>query len=605
MRNTNGLEFDPYDYYKGILKQEVNDKSTELIENVTKNANIDLELNKKLAKETQELEKKIAENNSKKNISNVIGTILIVLGIVGIIAAIYGVYKLYLHDRELSSVLALVIGLIVAIVCFVLYFAVLRKNVNKFNNILSKLNKEYNNKKNEAWQTLSTLRNNLNFKQYVDFVNSLNTTIKLDYEVDRKKVLILTKAYNLNFDFGDYESILDIYSGTIDSNPFVRVLLKKEEMRNTTYTGTRVVTWTERVRDSKGHTRTVTRSQTLVANYTAPAPYYQTYSLIIYGNGAAPKLTFSRYPSGLPLDHDEKDVEKLVKKRTADLEELTEKAIKEGKTFTTLANNDFDALFYAIDRNNETEFRLLFTPLAQQNMVELITATDTYGDDFTFIKRNKLNFVSSNHANSEITFNYNKYLNYYDYELLKKDYINDLNSSFYSLYFDLAPILAIPLYQMNEAPLIDEDNYKQQITLQEAEAFVNHMNLDLFRHKATATDQILKLKRINNYNNTDTFNVTSHSFSKFKRTTLVAVPCQNGRIYNVPVDWYEYNPLIAESKVAISQIKEANKTGENIEIKNIKQRYHNFASCYLNNEDCNEEFANLFAKYVDLTYNKI
>ena len=53
--------------------------------------------------------------------------------------------------------------------------------------------------------------------------------------------------------------------------------------------------------------------------------------------------------------------------------------------FTEMGNAKFDALFGAVDRNNEVEFRVLFTPLAQKNMLDLLTDKNHYGDDFYFL----------------------------------------------------------------------------------------------------------------------------------------------------------------------------------------------------------------------------
>ena len=43
MKND-ALEFDPYDYYKKELKGKVSERAKELIENLTKKANIDTEI---------------------------------------------------------------------------------------------------------------------------------------------------------------------------------------------------------------------------------------------------------------------------------------------------------------------------------------------------------------------------------------------------------------------------------------------------------------------------------------------------------------------------------------------------------------------------------
>ena len=168
------------------------------------------------------------------------------------------------------------------------------------------------------------------------------------------------------------------------------------------YTGSRVVTWTETVTDSQGHRRTVTQSQTLTASLSKPYPEYNDYTELIYGNEAAPDLSFSRGPSGAS-NMNEKQIERAVKKGEKKLRKKAQADMTDDDpttNFTQMANSEFDVLFGAIDRDNEVQFRLLFTPLAQQNMTALVKAKEPFGDDFSFIKRGMLNYISSTHSQS-------------------------------------------------------------------------------------------------------------------------------------------------------------------------------------------------------------
>ena len=51
-------------------------------------------------------------------------------------------------------------------------------------------------------------------------------------------------------------------------------------------------------------------------------------------------------------------------------EKKTDKAIKGNGDFMSMSNTDFEVLFDALDRTHEVQFRTLFTPLAQNNMVD-------------------------------------------------------------------------------------------------------------------------------------------------------------------------------------------------------------------------------------------
>lgn len=108
---------------------------------------------------------------------------------------------------------------------------------------------------------------------------------------------MLEKVYQYSESLSENECIVDVQSGSIHGNPFIRLNVKRMDKVNQTYTGSRVVTYTETYRDSDGdlHTRTVT--ETLIGHYTAPRPSYGVNSYLIYGNTAAPDLTFTRTPN--------------------------------------------------------------------------------------------------------------------------------------------------------------------------------------------------------------------------------------------------------------------------------------------------------------------
>ena len=601
-----GLEFDPIDYYQKDLKSRVKDKTTNLLDTLVKENKVDIQKNKTLSKEIYALQAKIDESEKSRNIFNVIRIILIILAVVGGIFCLFGLFTLFNDGYSLFGILSTILGGAVLIVSLLIIFLVINKKHKEESKKLTKLKAKQAKLKSEAYATVAPLINSFNFKHFVNLINGLDTVLSVDEELDQYKLFKLRKLYNEKFIFGENESILDIYSGNIDKNPYVRVLVTNQKMYNHDYTGTRTVTWRETYHDSEGHLRTRTESETLIAHYSAPAPRYSTSSYIIYGNGAAPKLRFTRGPSGLNLDHDDKDVEKLVKKRSKEIEDRQEDAIKDGKTFTPLANLEFESLFYALDRNNETEYRLLFTPLAQQNMVELITAKEPYGDDFYFIKENKVNYIFSNHASRSIRFPYTDFYTYFDYEKLYSDFVSVMCSEFESLYFAAAPLLAIPLYQMDEAPLFEDKSEKEILTEYEAEVFANSMNKDLFRPEEAVTEQILKVRRTQSLKNSDLFEVTSHAFSSTQMVTYVPVVCRNGRVYDVPVYWYQYDPVSKTSNIAICKIKEQKeKTQKDGKFNYNIYRHNNFGGCYLDNDLLNESNEDTFVSKIENTYNLI
>lgn len=605
MKKTS-LEFDPYDYYQKMLKDDFADKSAKLFDGLANQAKVNVSDNGRLVKQINNYQKKIDEASSKKNLFKGLSIFLYVVIVFAVLCAIFGALLMFGgNNYTLTPILLFSLGIVFTIVPIFIIIFVTNKKVKAVSKIEENLKAKQAKLINEAFLQIVPLTSKFNFKLFINLVNSLDSVVTIDEELDQLKLYKLVNFYNEKFKFENNESIVDIYSGNIDDNPYVRILLNQQKMFDKLYTGTRIVTWTEHYRDANGRLCSRTCSDTLVAHFSAPAPNYSTFSYVVYGNGAAPNLKFSRRPSGLKIDYDEKDVEKLVESRSKDIEKLAEKAIKDGKNFTALANDKFDSLFYALDRDNETEFRLLFTPLAQQNMVELITAKEPYGDDFAFVKDRKINYIFSRHASNSISFPYECFKKYYDYAKLKNDFISLMKSEFQSLYFAIAPLLAIPLYQMNESPLEDIDD-KKVITNYEAEAFVNSINPSIFKENTANTKQILKVSRQKHINDTDIFSVRSNAFKTIKRVELIPTMCRNGRMYNVPVEWYEYVPVSKITKIAISKV-----TNENSNLNNGNNsqfnlyRYHNFAAYFLGENDMNEKEESEFVRNIKNTYNII
>ena len=64
-----------------------------------------------------------------------------------------------------------------------------------------------------------------------------------------------------------------------------------------------------------------------------------------------------------------------------------------------MANRAFEVLFHAVDRDHPIQFRLLFTPLAQEQTVKLLRDREIgYGDDFAFRKSRMMNRSASEKA---------------------------------------------------------------------------------------------------------------------------------------------------------------------------------------------------------------
>lgn len=598
------LSFDPIDFYKGPLKAEYDKNAAEFLNALVRVANIDEAANRKIVAEINRLKKKIEDTQKTLVGFKFLLALCIFLLVAGVVMAIVGIC---LDLEILTKILLIAIGAVVAIGMILLIFLVINKKIKNLNSIFEKHQAAYYQALNQGIAMLNPFRQLLTYKDFIRLVNRTTDVIKLDEELKPQKLLMLHSLYNYNYRYNQNVSVCSVQSGDISSNPFIRVKLFATEMVNFTYVGRRTVTWAETYH-SNGRTYTRTVSQTLTATVVKPVPKYYFDSAVIYGNEAAPDLSFTRRPSGVETDSTEKQIDNLVKKGEKQLEKLTEKATKQGREFQALANSEFDVLFGALNRDNEVQYRLLFTPLAQQNMVEIITSKEPYGDDFYFKKDKKLNIVSTLHGKDMFDYDPSIFNQYYDYDLLKKDFLIYLKNLFGSLYFDLAPILAIPLYQTTDAGLYNPGEILNHVSTLEAESFVNEMAkvADLvFRPQEAAEKLILKVNYQNSVGETDIFDVVAYSYQKIPNVTVVPVMANNGRLYDVAVNWFDFIPVNKTSRVGIRQFDlrdDATLVRDDSQGNEVLQssiRNKNFVGFYIEEgKEYTQQDDNYFVKYI-------
>ena len=212
--------------------------------------------------------------------------------------------------------------------------------------------------------------------------------------------------------------------------------------------------------------------------------------------------------------------------------------------FTALANKEFESLFNALDRNNEAQFRLLFTPIAQQSMIDLLRSKEPFGDDFVFLKRNNLNYIKSAHSQTTLYLEDFARYNTYDYEVAKATFIQDAEDYFKGIYFDLAPLMCIPLYQQHMSQeYIYEDQYYGNVTSYETEAIANRYNEKVFAPKDAVTHCILKSEFRKKKGKGDKVNIHAYAYRAENRTTIITKMGADGRNHQIPVHWIEYIPV--------------------------------------------------------------
>jgi len=362
--------------------------------------------------------------------------------------------------------------------------------------------------------------------------------IEMDRIFDVKKYELMREKYGLWDNEDEDSSTLDLQSGSILGNPFVVFKDLKREIVQHRYEGTLVITYSV---GSGKNRRTVT--QTLRAHVDKPKPEYSKETYLVYASEAADKLSFSRTPSQIN-GMDEKEIAKYVRKHEGDLQKMAEKATKKGRDFAPLGNSEFELFFGGLDRDNEVEYRLLFTPLGQKSMLQLLKSKVGFGDDFSFTKIKGINVIQSAHSQGTALFVNPDDFKGFDYEKINNFFVTYNDAYFKALFFDFAPLLAIPLYQQYKShEYIYKNNVGSNFNCFEHEVVANRFNPMRFAHKDTKTDVILKTTCQSKVQNQDVVGVTAHSYDTINRTEIVMVMGGDGRLHGVPVHWVEYIPL--------------------------------------------------------------
>lgn len=406
--------------------------------------------------------------------------------------------------------------------------------------------------KKAAWEQMKPLNDLYTWNVTTDLIEKTVPRLQFDPYFSAQRLEDLRRLFGWDDSFNDGRSILFALSGAINGNPFVFGEFMEMEWRTKTYTGSITISWTEREQGVDGKYHTVRKYQTLTASVTKPIPVHLKRKVLIYGNDAAPNLVFSRTPSDLSGKEDGIITSLRKKHGIRKLQKLAEKMDTD---YTLTENQDFELLFHATDRDNEVEFRLLFTVLAQAQMLQLLQDRETgFGDDFTFLKRKKVNILFSDHLDkTPINTDPRTFMDY-DFDRAAQNFLSFNESYFKNIYFSLAPLLAIPLYQQTRTY---EEIYRDILTTPssfwEHEAVANFHGAEYFRHADCITESILKTRLLERTNDGSRVAVTAYGFRGVKRVDHVTVFGGDGRFHSVPVHWVEYLPVNRTSEMRLSE----------------------------------------------------
>lgn len=411
-------------------------------------------------------------------------------------------------------------------------------------------------KKQQAFQQVEPLLNRLSWQKVKEIIQQVVPLLSFDrfFSTDRYNELVNDFGTIDDMD-SDNLSVTAIESGSIEGNPFVLMRRKHHYMGEKTYTGSKTISWTENERGSDGRMHRVTHTETLYAHVTKPYPEYYTDTVLVFGNDAAPNLTFTKSPNAINSETGFSARRKL-RREIRRLERFSRKLTDES-SFTIMTNKEFEARFNTSDRNNETEYRVLFTPLAQRQMLSLLTDHAVgYGDDFSFIKQRKINIIRPKHLSSIQMDMDNRTFHSFDIHVIKQKWMAESEEYFRSLYFTFAPLLAIPIYQQVKSErYIWGDFGLRKSASWEWEAIANRYGEDEFCNEECETESILKAEHIRDINKRESkICITAYGYSSEPNYDYVSVYGGDGRFHSVKVDWDEYQKVSNSRNIIIKEL---------------------------------------------------
>ncbi len=544
MENTEAF-LEPLKYYESSLKDLHRNNVEEYFEQLTKQSGIDVEANHATIKKYNAVKSVIKTlSKSLKWIKFWYGFCIffIIAGFCGGIGLCVGAFT-----SKNFNIILLVVGILAILLAIGLIFVLVKAIKPKKKIAQGQLNEKESEAKKleeEAYAQVNNLNQLFNHKMSIDLVNKSAPLIHLDEYLSNQTVDRIVNQFNSPLDINNDHSTLVVQSGNINTNPFMLRQYFNMTMCNEIYTGTSVITYTRTVSDGNGGTTTQTVTETLVAHVTRPKPTYGVNSELNYYTDAAPNLSFSRSPTNL-AGKSAQQIEKLAYKKEKDDSKKAEKALKRGESYTRMANSKFELYFNSTDRDNELEYRLLFTPLAQNNIIYNFSKND----DIYYFKNKCINTIISSH---DASMNYDANPSHYyhfDYEQIKNNFISYNCSFFEGIYHDLLLLLSIPIMHQHQSAPYQSNVDNNIISYYEAEALINKLPSSEYTPEGCDTDIILKPTNISK--NGIVF--IAHGFHADPRIELVPVMGGDGHLHSVPVHYYEYLPVSEAFAARISK----------------------------------------------------
>lgn len=545
--------YEPLERYRNEFSAKHAENTAALFDSLVRTSQIDIKANRQTVAVIRKLQAQIQSLSSSRSRWTSFNVFCIIIAILaGALLLLSLILVLRGNTFLLSPLNATITGLILiastlasALLCAP-KLATLKTQINQ-------LQQQLNDTIRLAWEQMAPLNKLYDWSHPTTLIQQTVPRIQFDPYFSVGRLNDLYRSFGWDDSYSQNRSVLFSHSGEINGNPFVFAETLSCKQGTKTYHGSKTITWTESYRDANGKRQTRFRSQTLHASVEKPFPLYEAEKILFYGNDAAPTLRFSRAPS--PLSNKENSFfGRIHKKHTIRKLEKFSRNLEDDSHYTIMGNRDFEALFHATNRSDEVQFRLLFTPLAQSQMLLLLRDQSIgFGDDFSFVKHNRINAIQPFHLQSTNINTDPSQFHSYDLDSARASFLQFNQDFFRSLYFSFAPLLAIPLYQQTRShESIYQNPSDSASSFWEHEALANYIGSDSFKHPNCITQSILKTSANPAPDGSQTILVTAFGHRGESRTDYVNVYGDDGRFHKVPVNWTEYLPVQHSSPLSIA-----------------------------------------------------
>lgn len=531
--------YEPLNEYVRTYKDRFRQVAERTFAQLATEAGVDVEANRITCRKIYDTESEL--DGIKSSISG--WTLLCVVLWIAVAAGIASVFLI----EGITTEAIIAVG--VAVLCiFIFLLAKVHPKIKQLKEKSACLKGEISKLKEEAWAQMKSLNDLYDWDILARMMSETVPRLEFDPYFTVQRLEDLKATYGWDDSFNEGRSVIYSHSGLINGNPFVLCRTRKMEMGSKTYHGYKTIHWTTQEVGSDGKMRTVSHSQTLHATYTAPYPEYYEKTRLIYANTAAPDLTFYRKQSDLAGREKSLAFKMKERKLRRKSRNLTD------NDYAMLTNEVFEVAFDTSNRNNNQQYAMLFTPVAQESMLDLLRDEQVgYGDDFDFIKNRMINTVIPDHLQSlDLELNPQVYT-HFDFDKAKENFTVKNSCYFRAIYFSFAPLLCVPMYQQirPQHDIYGHDMMRSS-AFWEHEALANFWGQDRFKHPDCVTDCILKTVQSKD-NDASSVTVYAYGYRAEPRLTYVGMYGGDGRYHRVPVEWYEYLPVTGTGTIRMKE----------------------------------------------------